>query len=176
MVIGYRSHAQQVVGKGRSLAEEILRCHRPAQGPGFLVDQVLGEEGLEAGKVVEEKNVSRVNLVLMMQLEIDSQYLLQNGEDSYRPLISGRVDLKSIILVHFLLWPDSFGIEPEGPGGGIAPPLPSEETPEQPNGEAFRRVEMGLIERPIRQHSGNPQGASEDAVLIYPPLAKKDWF
>ena len=176
MVIGYRSHAQQIVGKCRSFDEEILRGHRAALGPGFLVNQVLGEEGLEAGKVVEEKNVSRVNLALMVQLEIDSQNLLQNREDSYRPLISGRVDLKSIILVHFTMWPDSFGIEPEAPGGGIAPPLPSEETPEQPNGEAFRRVQMGLIERPIRQHSGNTQGASEGAVLIYPPLVKKDWF
>jgi len=104
MVIGYRSHAQQIVGKCRSLDEEILRGQRAAQGPGFLVDQVLGEEGLEACKVVEEKDVSRVHLALMVQLEIDSQNLLQNREDSYGPLISGRVDLKSIILIHFSLW------------------------------------------------------------------------
>ncbi len=122
-----------------TLAEELGRGHRTAQGTGVAVDQVLGDEGLEAGEVVEQEDVTGLDLALLMvELDIDLEQLFQHGQGTPGPLVHAGADLQIPFLDHMH--------KPLGPHRaslGGAPPLQSMD-PTAP------------LHRPVRPGTGAP--------------------
>ena len=70
-ILRHRANANQVVGKGIAFDEEFPGGDGPAVGATFHVDEVLGNEGFEAGEMIEQEDVTVGDLgVPVMQLEV----------------------------------------------------------------------------------------------------------
>ena len=67
---------------------------RAAIGPGLFVDQILRDDCFEPGEMVEQKDLARIQIVFrIMNLDIDSQAVMQEGKGTDAPLIGGLVQL-----------------------------------------------------------------------------------
>jgi hypothetical protein len=68
------------------------------------MDQILGDEGFEPRKVVEDKDVPLFEPALLpVKLDVDLKHLLQECQDPRRPVICFAADLKIGLCEHFLL-------------------------------------------------------------------------
>ena len=95
MVVGDGAHADEVVGEGVAFDEEVGPGHGAAVRAGLDVDEVLGDEGLEAREVVEEEDVALGELVAgLVQLQVDPEEAAQHREQPGRPSVRRGVDLE----------------------------------------------------------------------------------
>jgi hypothetical protein len=102
MVVRYRSATPQKFGKLLAAEKQLVRRHAAAISPRGLINEILRNDRFEAGEMVEEENLTRVNVpVGVVDLDVDSKPPPQHGKCSHAPLIQDLVDLELGVDAHF---------------------------------------------------------------------------
>ncbi len=92
MVVGHRADAAQIAPQPRTI-EEFRRGHRSRQDSALFVDQILRNEGFEAGEMVEQIDVAVIDLPMRpMDANIEGKCPLQPCHIAHRAVDAGLIE------------------------------------------------------------------------------------
>ena len=117
---GHRADAPQEPGEGLVALEQVRRRDAAAKGARRLVDEVLRDDGFEAGEVVEQEYLAGFDVaVVVVDLDVDPQAFVQERERAHAPLIGGFVDVERGVVAHRPIFQPRPVLPPPWPGGSV---------------------------------------------------------
>ena len=100
-VVGYRAAAAEKIGECFVAEKELVGRDATAIGAGRLVDEILGDDGLEAREVIEQKYLASLDVAVgVVNLDVDAQAAARQRECPHAPLIQPLIDLQLGIPAH----------------------------------------------------------------------------
>ncbi len=100
-IVRHAADFSQELGKASAAREELLTGQGPAVGAGLLENQVLRDDGLETGEVVEEEYLARLDRARrVVQCDIKAEPLVEEREPAHAPLVSRFTDDQILTVDH----------------------------------------------------------------------------